>query len=69
MKNYKKQIKSALAGGVALSFLWLLYVCLIVFLLPELSLKAKLSIALAFAIPTVIMIGALTERIKNMKKS
>lgn len=64
MKN-KSTLTNALICAVAMIFLWTLYVFLIAWLIPDLSIRSKISIAVAFSIPSVVMLGVTTEKCKK----
>ena len=67
MKENGKKILGAVACGFVLCALWVAYALLLIVIIPEIPLKAKIAIAIAFAIPTVVLIGVTSERIKEIR--
>lgn len=67
MKNNTKKIVGAVICASFICLLWVAYAALLVFLVPELPAKAKIAIAVAFIIPTVVLIGVTSERVKEIR--
>ncbi len=62
-----KKIIGAVVCGILMGLLWIGYAALLIFIIPELPVKAKIAIAVAFVIPTAVLIGVTGERIKEIR--
>ena len=62
-----KKILGAVACGILTGLLWVGFAALLIFIIPDLPVKAKIAIAVAFAIPTAVLIGVTSERVKEIR--
>ena len=67
MKANTKKILGAVICALCICILWIAYALVFIVYIPELPLKAKIAIAVAFAIPTMVLVGVTCERIKEIR--
>ena len=67
MKANTKKIIGAVACAVCIAALWAAYALIFIVGIPELPAKAKIAIAIAFLIPTMVLLGVTSQRIKEIR--
>lgn len=66
LKNTKRIAVDIAVCTVILIVLWFVYAA-ILYMIPSLPVKAKIAIALAFIIPTVLLVGVTGEKVKEVR--
>ncbi len=69
MKANTKKILGAIFCAVIIGLLWAAYTWVFIVFIPELPLKARISIAIACVIPTVVLLGNIADKLKGAKNN
>ena len=67
MKNHSKKIVGAVISAVVTAILSVGYALIFVFI-PDIPTSLKIGITVIYAIPVVVLVIVLTERIKEIRK-
>lgn len=67
MQSNIKKILGAVICAILIGLLWVAYALVFIVFIPELPLKAKVAIGIAFAIPTMVLISVTAQRIKEIR--
>ncbi len=67
MKATTKKILGVIVCAVIIGILWAAYAWVFIVFIPELPLKARIAIAVACVIPTVVLLGTIADKLKGAR--